>query len=162
MARPKKPTNLKILQGTYRKGRANKNEPKPEICIPEPPGFLTDRALEEWHRIAPILEEMGLLSKVDSMALAAYCAAVARLWLAEEQLKIEGLTVTNERGRRIKNPLVDVVNSAAKQISMFASQFGMSPSTRGNVQAEKPDDDYNPLSKFKKKSAYKDPLDEFL
>lgn len=149
MARPRKPTNLKLIQGTYRKSRENPNEPQPEICIPEPPGFLTDRALEEWHRIAPILESMGLLSKVDSMALAAYCAAVARLWLAEEQLKVEGLTVTNERGRRIKNPLVDVANAAAKQISMFASQFGMSPSTRSGVKAMQPEKE-NPLAKFKK------------
>lgn len=162
MARPKKPTNLKILQGTYRKSRANKNEPKPEIDIPEPPAFLTDRALEEWNRVAPELKNLALLSRIDCMALAGYCAAVSRLWLAEERLKTEGLTVINERGKTIKNPLVDVANAAAKQISMFASQFGMSPSTRGNVQAEKPDDDYNPLSKFKKKSAYKDPLDEFL
>jgi len=149
MARPRKPTNLKIMQGTYRKDRANPNEPEPKICIPDPPGFLTDRALEEWHRIAPELETMGLLSQVDSMALAAYCAAVSRLWLAEEQLKVEGLTVTNERGRTIKNPLVDVANAAAKQISMFASQFGMSPSTRSGVKAQLPEKE-NPLSRFKK------------
>jgi len=150
MARPRKPTNLKILQGTYRPDRANPNEPQPEICIPEAPEFLSDRALQEWQRIAPILEKLGLLSQVDKMALAAYCAAVARLWQAEEQLKIEGLTVTNERGRRIKNPLVDVANAAAKQISLFASQFGMSPSTRSSVKAKLPEKE-NPLAKFLKK-----------
>lgn len=149
MARPRKPTNLKILQGTYRPDRANPNEPKPEICIPTAPGFLADRALEEWNRIAPQLEKMGLLSQVDCMALAAYCAAVARLWQAEEQLKTEGLTVTNERGRRIKNPLVDVANAAAKQISLFASQFGMSPSTRSSVKAKEPEKE-NPFAKFEK------------
>ena len=69
----------------------------------------------------------------------------------------QGLTVTNERGRRIKNPLVDVANAAAKQISLFASQFGMSPSTRSGVTAKAPeeydplDEFVNPLAKFKKK-----------
>lgn len=150
MARPRKPTNLKILQGTYRPDRANPNEPQPEICTPEAPEFLSDRALQEWQRIAPILEKLGLLSQVDKMALAAYCAAVARLWQAEEQLKNEGLTVTNERGRRIKNPLVDVANAATKQISLFASQFGMSPSTRSSVKAKLPEKE-NPLAKFLKK-----------
>lgn len=150
MARPRKPTNLKIIQGTYRPDRANPNEPKPEICSPEAPEFLSEKALQEWQRIAPILEGLGLLSQVDKMALAAYCSAVARLWLAEEQLKTEGLTVTNERGRRIKNPLVDVANAAAKQISLFASQFGMSPSTRSGVSVKAPEKE-NPLAKFKKK-----------
>lgn len=150
MTRPRKPTNLKILQGTYRPDRANPNEPKPDICIPDAPEFLSDRALQEWQRIAPALAEMGLLSQLDKMALAAYCSAVARLWQAEEQLKIEGVTVTNERGRRIKNPLVDVANAASKQISLFASQFGMSPSTRSGVSVKTPEKE-NPLAKFKKK-----------
>jgi P27 family predicted phage terminase small subunit len=150
MARPRKPTNLKIIQGTYRKSRENPNEPQPKICIPEPPEFLNDKALEEWHRIAPELKRLGLLSQVDCMALAGYCAAVSRLWQAEEQLKSEGLTVTNERGRRIKNPLVDVANAAAKQISMFASQFGMSPATRANVKPDKTEEKEHPLAKFKR------------
>ena len=36
-----KPTNKKILQGTFRKDRAPDNEAKPDIVEPEKPSWLT-------------------------------------------------------------------------------------------------------------------------
>lgn len=37
-----KPTELKLMQGTYRKDRAPENEPKPNAppSLPEPPSYM--------------------------------------------------------------------------------------------------------------------------
>ncbi len=74
MARGRKPdpTKLKLLKGNPGK-RAIKNEPEPEVCIPDPPDHLDDVAVGEWNRIAPQLEQLGLLSDIDMVALAMYC-----------------------------------------------------------------------------------------
>ncbi len=38
------PTNLKLIRGTARPHRMNKDEPAPPVCAPEPPAHLDDRA----------------------------------------------------------------------------------------------------------------------
>ncbi|GAB1351846.1 hypothetical protein MASR1M12_05770 [Erysipelotrichia bacterium] len=66
---------------------------------------------------------------------------VAREWFAIK---------TAEMNEQHRGKVVDVANAAAKQISLFASQFGMSPSTRSGVSVKAPEKE-NPLAKFKKK-----------
>ena len=75
MARPTKPTILKLVTGTAKPGRLNPDEPQPDIQIPTAPHHLSKYAREEWNRIAPILEDMGLVSESDRSALAMYCQA---------------------------------------------------------------------------------------
>jgi len=65
MARPRKPKQLKIVQGTYRKDRANPHEPKPQPRIPSCPWELCDTAKKEWRRLAPELHQLGLLTALD-------------------------------------------------------------------------------------------------
>lgn len=60
-------------------------------CKLSPPSYLTDAVgVEEWARIAPILEERGLLSPVMSTLLAAYCNALSRSIRAEKIMEEEG------------------------------------------------------------------------
>jgi phage terminase small subunit len=73
--RPRTPTNLKLIKGSYRKDRALKGEPKPAPALPEPPEFLSPGAKQEWNRVAPELHKLGLLSQIDVAALSCYCEA---------------------------------------------------------------------------------------
>jgi len=72
---PPKPTALKLFAGTFRKDRAPKREPKPAQTkgFPKPPSFLGQIAKQEWRRVVPELHKLGILTKVDRAALAAYC-----------------------------------------------------------------------------------------
>jgi phage terminase small subunit len=59
--------------------RALRPEPEPargSEC-PEPPSFLPPDAVAEWHRIAPELHRIKLLTVVDVGLMAAYCSAFA-------------------------------------------------------------------------------------
>ena len=68
---PKKPTQLKILQGTFRKDREPENEPEPEKIEEEinPPSHLSWMAKKKWKELVPELIELGLLTNIDLGAL---------------------------------------------------------------------------------------------
>ena len=52
----RKPTSMKLLEGTYRRDRANPAEPKPDVGAEPPPWLPADGpARDAWHRLAPVL-----------------------------------------------------------------------------------------------------------
>lgn len=133
--RPRKPTHLKVLHGTYRPDRAPKNEPQPEPSTPSCPTWLHPEAKREWRRIVPHLEKLGLLTQVDRTALAAYCQLYARWWEAERAIKAHGLTQVTESGYVAQRPEVGIANSALKQMRAYLSEFGLSPASRSRIDA---------------------------
>lgn len=85
--RKPKPTNLKILAGNPGRRPLPDGEPCPDAVLPTPPDFLDDQALREWERIAPELHQLGLLTRLDRAALAAYCQSYAHWIKAETALR---------------------------------------------------------------------------
>jgi P27 family predicted phage terminase small subunit len=150
MPYPKKPTPLKILQGTDRADRRNKNEPKPKPAIPDPPEHLSEYAKKEWDKITKILLPLGLLTDLDAAALAGYCQAYGRWRLAEEELeKSPGLVIKTISGNYIQNPLVGIANKAMEHLRKFITMFGLSPADRSRVSVEKQKQSENRFEKFK-------------
>jgi P27 family predicted phage terminase small subunit len=149
MPYPKKPTALKILQGTDRADRRNKNEPKPPVSAPNPPEHLSEYAKEEWDNITKILLPLGLLTELDKAALSGYCQAYGRWRLAEEQLNKESLVIETQSGNVIQNPLVGIANKAMEHMRKFICIFGLSPADRSRVSVEKPKKEENRFAKFK-------------
>lgn len=133
VGRKPKPTNLKILNGNPGKRALNKNEPKPDAVIPDPPGHLNDIAIEEWHRMSKALFSAGLLSAIDASALAAYCQTYARWAEAEEGIKESGLMIKTTNGNVVQSPLVGIANKALTLMHKFLTEFGMTPSSRSRV-----------------------------
>lgn len=134
--RPPKPTHLKVLQGTARPNRM-RNEPKPAPVRPTCPRWLSPEAKREWRRVAPELEKLGLLTRVDRAALAAYCQAYARWRQAEEVLEREGLTCehTNKAGATNVSlrPEFFVAQKYLQVIKGFCVGFGLTPSARARM-----------------------------
>jgi len=133
------PPELKVIKGTYRADRENEKAPVVSSEIPEPPEHLSDIALKEWDRIAVVLFNYGLLSKIDMAALAGYCQAFSRWAEAETLLKSSTYTITTDKGNVIQNPLVGIANQAMIQMKAFLIEFGMTPASRAKVTANKPD-----------------------
>ena len=77
MARPRKPTHLKIVAGTDRPDRRHKHEPQPRGSRLAPPGKLSPRARLAWVKASRLLHEMGVLTVADSFALQALCEAIS-------------------------------------------------------------------------------------
>lgn len=133
-----KPTILKLVSGTARADRTNKNEPTPEIGIPTPPHHLSKHAGEEWRRISPLLEDMGLVSEADRSALAMYCQAWGDHVKAEYMIRKSGHVITTTNGNIIQSPWVGISNKAKLTAHKFLVEFGLTPASRSKVSSSDP------------------------
>lgn len=140
------PTVIKEMHGEHRKNRLNRNEPSPERGSPEPPEFLTEGAKKEWKYISYYLDKIGMLTKIDKAALAAYCQAYDRWARVEELLKqraerdrdFGGMLELTSNGNVVQTPLLGVANRAIEIMSKFLTEFGMTPASRARLVIEPP------------------------
>lgn len=129
------PTVLKIREGNPGKRSINEAEPTPPEGLPSCPDFLDAVAQEEWHRIASVLDEMGLLTKADRAALAAYCTAYSRWVAAEEQVAKYGTIVKSpDKGFPMKSPYLTVADQSMETMRKFLVEFGLTPSSRSRIK----------------------------
>lgn len=133
MARPRKPTSLRVVAGTDRPDR----EPAavaefPLIdSVPSPPDWLPNgHAIKEWNRLAPILHANKLLTEAGLSALGQLCALhgkVVQLYSAGEA----------------------PVASMVAQLRGLMNDFGLTPVAQGKVRpngdTEKPGNKFGAL-----------------
>lgn len=145
-AKPK-PTKIKVLEGNRGRRKLGDGEPEPQPGRPTCPPHLSKSAKAEWKRIVPELESMGLLSKVDRSALAAYCQAYGEWQDTCELLKNKSPLIQTTGGNIIQNPLVGVAHKASELMYKFLVEFGMTPSSRTRINVNKLDDPEDPMDK---------------
>ena len=136
--RKPKPTKLKLVTNTYRKDRANQDEPEPKVGIPSPPDFLNADALQEWGRMSEKLYQLGMLAEIDRGIFAAYCQAYGRWAEAERLIKEKGFLTKTSNGNIIQSPLVGIANKAMKEMRDNASIMGIPATMRTRVHAIPP------------------------
>ena len=133
------PTKLKILHGNPGNRPLPEGEPEPATAIPTPPEHLGAVGLAEWNRIAPLLEQLDLVSHLDMAALAAYCVSYERWVEAENKVRKHGMIVMSpDKKFPMKSPYLSVAESAMEAMRKFLSEFGLSPASR--VRLAKPSD----------------------
>ena len=111
--------------------------------MPEPPPFITGYAADEWWRTAPELHRLGLLTRIDVPALAAYCHAFGQWRMAAELLAkmqandpiMNGMIIKTKYGDAAMNPLVSIVRKHAADVIRYASEFGLTPVARTRLAA---------------------------
>jgi len=81
MANPRKPANLKLVSGTRRADRETAAVALPLIdTLPPAPDWLPNHhAVNEWHRLAAILQANRLLTEGGLSALGQLCALHGKL-----------------------------------------------------------------------------------
>ena len=134
------PPNVHRLRGNPSKRRHLRGI-APEIpqTVPEPPSFLTGVAGEEWRRLAPELCQLGLLSALDTMPLAAYCQAFAT-WRVATEVAVDGIAPDERR------VLARIACDSARDMVRYARAFGMTPSSRSTVAGgSRPDSKFDGL-----------------
>jgi len=139
LSNPRKPTQKKIIQGTFRKDRAPKNEPKPQKSEKEkPPWWLKGHvARKAWRELSIYLKESGLLTKLDEIALLMLVTAYAKWRKASEKAKI-GVYKT-DKGYVGFNPMITVEKIYYKQLRDMLNDFGMNPSARSRIDIKEPE-----------------------
>ena len=157
--RKPKPTKLRIIEGNREHRPIPDREPNPDPTIPTCPAWLRAEAKQEWKRMCPLLQGMGLLTRVDRAALAGYCQSYAKWQEAEEFIFKHGMTYQfpkkDETGNIVSMyiapfPQVSIARACLEQIRSFCSEFGLTPSSRARMTlpSDKQSDSFDALLKF--------------
>ncbi|TCG08368.1 terminase [Paraburkholderia steynii] len=143
------PTSLKLVRGNPGKRPLPENEPTPKGDA-EMPDWLTPAAAEHWPLVASQLKDAGVLTAVDTTALALYCEAFARWRYATDQVTKYGSVVKTPNGFPVQSPFLAIANKAHEQMTKLLVEFGMTPSSRTRV-SKAPDDTPDEYADFVKK-----------
>ena len=142
------PTHLKLVKGTARSHRLNKDEPKPGIATPEPPSHLDERAKTKFVAMAEMLARHGVMTELDAGALARYAVVWCRWIDAEAEIKRRGPVVKTNNDNIIQNPFLAVANKCLLQMAQLESEFGLTPSSRSRIRMAEPADTVDPFEEF--------------
>ena len=135
--RKPKPTALKVIEGNPGQRPLNQNEPKPKPIAPKAPLWLDEVAREEWERLAPILERLGLLTEADEIVFANLCQEYSDILKYRKVIADEGATCehTNTKGEKnvITRPEAILLYKAQQMLKAYCVEFGLTPSSRGRI-----------------------------
>ena len=137
MARPRQPTQLKVLQGgRIRDDRdALKQQAQPELGMPNCPDWLDAKMRKKWHKIGPELVALGLLSIIDGDIFGSYVETATRYGEVCEKLdSIAACMATTPNGFEVQSVLFQLRNSLQKQMVVLGREFGMTPAARSSIK----------------------------
>lgn len=137
MGRKPMPRELKLLHGNPGKKKIPEGVRVPPRA-PTCPRWLLPEAKREWRRIAPGLENLGLLTEIDRASLAAYCQALARAITAERVIAKDGETFETPSGYIQQRPEVAIAVKQWGLVAKFATEFGLTPSSRSRISLPSP------------------------
>lgn len=130
------PTAIKKARGD-RKSRIAANEPNLPIGFPLPPDHVQGTAREYWLKICPILEQMGVVTMADALAVERLAACYAELVELDEDIRQNGHTQKTETvsGATLERqrPQVAMRSDADRRFKMYLIEFGLTPASRSGV-----------------------------
>lgn len=94
------------------------------------------------------LYQLGLLTELDSSALALYCQAFGRWVQAEEKLKQFGLLIKTPNDHPAQSPYLSIANKSMEQMKSLLGEFGMTPSSRSRIVVQPLDEENDPFAQF--------------
>jgi len=126
------------------------DEPTPDAVAAgvEPPAWLDETARVEWARLAPLLVGQGLLTELDTAALAAYCHAFSVWRQASDQIRKFGLVIKAGNGFPMQSPYVAIAQQQMATMRALLTEFGCTPSSRSTVTRAPTSTVSNPLDRF--------------
>jgi P27 family predicted phage terminase small subunit len=146
------PTSILQARGSSWASR-RKGELKPDAGEPVMPTWLDDAAKTCWQQLVDMYRPLGLLTLLDANALARYCRTWSR-WVAVEQFLVTNgptypVTDANGNLKRVSAyPEVAISRQLAEQLRRLEIEFGMTPSSRANLDIEKPSPAKSEIEEF--------------
>jgi P27 family predicted phage terminase small subunit len=141
--RKKKPTELKIIEGTYRKDRDNPLAPKVTGDLINPPNYFTQEQCEVW-KYAIENSPKGLLKKLDISVLEIWVTSYVVYRECFSKVQEMGQVVTSPSGYPIVNPYLSNMNKQALIMMKSASEMGFTPTSRSKVSVEQESNTQDP------------------
>lgn len=139
---PKQPTVLRLLKGSPSHHRKNKLEPLPDKDAITPPEYLAGASLAKWNQVLPGLIATGVVTNADVETLARYCTMYEAWLQCLRQIRRAGdwFAVYDKTGKMVNaksTPSALMVIKLAAGLLRIEQEFGMTPSARGNIVANK-------------------------
>jgi P27 family predicted phage terminase small subunit len=133
--RPPKPREQKIAEGNPGKRPLPETYKMPGgVVTPEtfrtPPEHLTDTAKEWWLDAVPVLQESGMLEKIDRPMLEFAAIQYARARQASRMVEDQGLIAKGSTGQLKEHPLLETERKAMTAYLRFIEQFAGTPQAR--------------------------------
>lgn len=136
MANPPKPSHLKVVQGTDRKDRKNKDEPQPDKIAPRCPDHLSTEEKVEWGKQVAELQLMGVLTRADGLALEQLVVMIVEVRELTETIRgsrTQAVTSTQKEVVYRLHPLYPMLQQSRKELRQLWACFGLDPSARTKV-----------------------------
>lgn len=137
----RKPTNLRLLEGTPTQRKPNGTEPKPANTKPGMPTWLGKEAKEIWGSLSQRLERCGLLTEVDGPVFGILCHVLsqyikyARLERKDIDSSIESVQYKTASGQFVqRSSYAMMAKKYLTDFRLLAADFGLSPADRAELQ----------------------------
>ena len=153
MARPKKPTKIKELQGTLQPCRQIPNEMQVAevVELPAAPNYFDEFAQKEWDVTTTELSRIKMLHIVDLSILSAYCFEIGTYHRIMDEMDGKFTERTYDKDGKLRAskiaPQYNIAQEALKNAINLASKFGFCPADRASLsmpdQEEEKTDDFN-------------------
>ena len=140
MGRPRKPTHLKLIDGSRdrRSLELQEAEPKPTGELGEPPDCFSASQKATWHDVLSRCPN-GLLKTIDRSMFENFVMAVNLSHEANERMKISPMLIKTPSGIVVENPLLRIIRQQAMLIKLFGSELGFSPAARTRIAISEPE-----------------------
>jgi P27 family predicted phage terminase small subunit len=148
MGRTPLPTALKLVKGTLRKDRRNKNEPQPARALSaEPPEHLTEKQKEVWRYVIDNAPS-GLLKSLDWAVLEIWVVSYTVYRDSQEAVNRIGQVIKTPNDYPVVNPYLSNMNKQAQIMLKAASEMGFTPASRSRIVVGQENEADDPWSKL--------------
>ena len=138
MARPRKPTAIKKLQGTLQKCRTNQDEPKAQGDLKKvlPPAYLAADEKAIWqYALEQVPDDM--LSTMDFAIFLQWVTLHYQLIRIQQKLTEEGMFLLDHNGISFEHPLLKLQIKLQQNLIRVCTELGFTPASRSKVQVKK-------------------------
>jgi P27 family predicted phage terminase small subunit len=139
---------LKKLAGNPGRRKLNLDEPQFSGGMPICPDWMPDEGKAKWNEVVPELVVTGVLAKVDASAVVGYCQSYAQMVEAQLIINKDGWLLYDEKSNPYKNPAVNILNEAKKELRAYGSLLGLDPSSRSKLAVKPHEKDEDDAARF--------------
>jgi len=149
--RPKTPTPVLAIRGSWRAKDRAKREPQAPEGLPDKPLWISSSAIptpeQIWDKLVDDLDKIGTLHQTDGNAMGRYCSILSEWCKAKAFIEKHGDTysIKDDDGnvKFFAFPQVIPYRHLLTQILRLEQEFGLTPSSRAGLAAapKKTDED---------------------
>ncbi len=149
--RPRKPTEIRVLEGNRSKRPLPMNEPKPPPAMNDvkPPSWMNKDGKKMWKRLVPTLQRLRLLTEADLESFSMLCQSWGDYVEFVKDIKKNGkyCIYVNKGGgeNEVERPAVKLMHRAYERYKALCSEFGLTPASRTRIEVKALDEEYDPM-----------------